>query len=371
MRWGILLGAVVVLGHLGASALPDEEPLSRAIAAYDRGRLDEAIALLEKALVTLQEPRARARALLYAGLAQAERNRPQEARKSFLLALTEDAEISPDRERVPPAVLAQFDAVRMSLQGELLVEASEPGARIFVAGTEVGRTPHVLRMPVGWHEVRLVSADGYRVAETRRLLVRAAERGRYVARLEALYGRMEVDLQPPGAQVFEGNRLIATAPTSAVSVRAGEHRYLVRCPGFADVSADVRVEPNRTVTLRARLTERPTPWYAKRRSWGFISFGLAGGALLTAFLGAKSGRSNEQEIINGLSAGTLTFERYKQELAAAESSYRWSNALFGVGGAASLAGILLVFTDRERPRPLLGRWQIVPGVGQIALARSF
>jgi hypothetical protein len=360
---GLVLLATTLATRL-AAAIPPRD-LQEGIAAYNHGEMERAEALLRAALRRLRPLAEQSLAWLYIGLAQANRGDRAAARDSFVAAMTADPTVAPDPDRIPPAVVVEFHAVRRSLRGVLRVEAPEPGARVFVDDVDRGRAPVEIRLPIGTHKVRVLSADELRAFQGS-AVVGVRGRASVTARLAPREGKLRLEVEPPEAQATAGDRRLAIG--AAIPVPAGRHRIALRAPDHYGEWREIRVRPGETAVLRARLVRVP-PAYKRRRTWGWVSLGIAGAALAGGLLVGKSARASDDAIRSGQDSGTLSYTRFQVLSAAAESNARTANVLFGVAGAAGLTGLVLVLTGGERPPPRA--WRLAPYPGGISVAKGF
>jgi hypothetical protein len=349
---------------------PSGSDLKAGIRAYDTGDLHRAAPILRAATRGLAAPRERAKAWLYLGLTLAALKDAAPARQAFAAALMDDPEIAPDSDRVAPAILGEFAAVRRLVVGELRVEAGEPRARVYVGDEERGRTPLTLRLPVGRYAVRVLSEDTYRIYEQRAVVVSARAPVRILAQLAQRLGHLKLRVVPGGANVYLRERLIATTPAKPVRLPAGRHRLAVRLPGYEEATQEVLVEPEKTVELRFALRRVPPPWYVRRRTWGWISVGLSAASLGAGLLVGKSARSSEEALRSGEREGTITHSRFNQLASSAESNARIANVFFSVAGAAAVAGLVLLFVGDPAEEPRRA-WKLLPAAGGASLAVRF
>jgi len=168
------VAASCALAFLLCGAAPSRaksDDLARGVRAYEQGDLERAEPALERASAHAETKIERARAFLTLGLVDAGRTRPKKARLRFERALALDPDVDLERDRVSPAIISLFDEVRRAILGELLVEASEAGARVYVDDEARGEAPLRLRLEKGVHVVRVVSADNERRFDATRVAI--------------------------------------------------------------------------------------------------------------------------------------------------------------------------------------------------------
>lgn len=335
--------------------------LRAAIAAYDAGDLHHAAPLLRAATRTARTPKERARAWLYLGLTLASLEGVDAARAAFRASLLEDPEQHVDPERVPPTLVAELARVRKSVLGELRIECPEPNARVFVDGRSAGQTPLTLRLPVGRHDLRVLSADGRRAHALPNTLVTARTPTVVTARLTPRLGTLLLRVAPPDARLFKGPKLLATTPRAPVLLPAGFHRLTLRADGHDDATREVLVEPEGTTELRASLRRRATPWYRTRRAWGWSALGLGAGTTLAAVLVGYSATTASDALTAGLRDRTLTARQHADLSASVDRRSLTANILYGVGAASAVTGLVLLFVGERTTEPPTRRaWRLVP-----------
>jgi hypothetical protein len=121
-------------------------------------------------------------------------------------------------------------AVPGATTGTLQVDASVPGASVAIAGDAVGPAPQKRDLGPGAHQVR-VTKDGFAPWE-REVQIVPGHAARLLARLEAAAGRLRVDADVPGANVFLDRRFLGTTPVETRDFTPGSHRLNVSAEGY-------------------------------------------------------------------------------------------------------------------------------------------
>ncbi len=153
--------------------------------------------------------------------------------------------------------------------GHIVVRSTPSGARVFIDGRDVGRTPVTTRnLTRGDHDVR-IAREGYTTVE-RRVTVTAVKPASSVtvalARTtsaapmptsevtsERALGSLGVDSRPVGASVFVDGKLIGTTPLLLPSVEPGEHDVRLEREGYRHWNASVRVVAGERQRIAASL----------------------------------------------------------------------------------------------------------------------
>ena len=148
------------------------------------------------------------------------------------------------RERV--AVVANepqtLPTVRLvAADGRVQLTTVPPDAAVSVNGAFRGRTPLQLRLAPGrGHEIA-ITKPGYETA--RRELSVAADSGRALEiELVALLGEVDVQTNPPNAEIWVDDRLVGMTPTR-LNLLAVSHKLEVRLAGYASQAMEITPRP--------------------------------------------------------------------------------------------------------------------------------
>jgi hypothetical protein len=117
-------------------------------------------------------------------------------------------------------------------------------------------------------------------------------------------------------------------------------------------------------------TAQPTPWYKKRRTWGWVTLGIAGASALGGIVFGRSANSAEEQVRMEARAGGLTVERFESLAADISSNARLSNIFFGIAGAAVVTGVVLVLLG-EKEAPARRGVRVLPTLGGAAVSVRF
>jgi hypothetical protein len=220
------------------------------------------------------------------------------------------------------AAMARLEA-RIAAAGvqALLVYSDPPGAEVRIDGRARGRTP--------FHTV--LSPGRYRVA----LVLEAHAGAEEDVEVAASASRvMEVELRP--------ERVVATSiststPTSTSTSTQAQARTETRTQTAARERAAPDLSPRPPSPLTPPPPERPQ---AKRRVYTWVAAGTAAAAVAAgAYFGAAAKQKSDQ-----LRDGTA--RTAADGLAAdARSKARTANVLYGLAGAAGVAGVTLFFVE--------------------------
>jgi hypothetical protein len=165
----------------------------------------------------------------------------------------------------------------------LALTCNVKGARVLVRRRQVGTTPlPPIRLNSGSATIEVV-ADGYHPFKHTTNL-----QGGGQASVHALLhsknttGILEVSSPVAGADVFVNGSRLGSAPAQTV-LKAGEHRVLVRRPGYEQAETTAVISAGRTTRLEVPL-DQPPPITARWWFWTGVGAVVVGGIVLTAAL---------------------------------------------------------------------------------------
>ncbi|HEU4406518.1 MAG TPA: PEGA domain-containing protein [Polyangiaceae bacterium] len=293
-----------------APKAPAARPLGETLegdakASYEAGRVLFGVGNFEGALIKFQrahelsgDPR-----LLW-NMAACEKGLRHYAK---LLALLEAYRSSPSPlidERDRDEALKIVEVARAFVSA-LKVEVSEPGARVFVDGVEVGASPLAEPVPVdiGQREVRVTKAGfrEYRKAQ----VVPGADSITLQVRLEPErhQGRLVLDAGPRDAIEVDG-RAAGVGHWEGV-LPSGAHHVRVTAPGMRPYDTDVVLGDDETRRLRAAL--EPERSGSGLGPWPWVVGGVlaAGGLALGGYLLFKPEDKYAPPAVGNLPPGTV------------------------------------------------------------------
>ncbi|WP_456444850.1 PEGA domain-containing protein [Oceanithermus sp.] len=136
--------------------------------------------------------------------------------------------------------------------GTLAIESSPGGAKVFIDGAYRGRTPLVLELRPGMHDVEL-RLEGYEPYRAR-VQVRAGQTTRLSPRLVRTVrtGTLFVDSSPQGAQVYVDGDPVGRTPVQ-LALDEGTHDVELRLEGYEPYRVRVQVRAGQTTRLSPRL----------------------------------------------------------------------------------------------------------------------
>ena len=141
------------------------------------------------------------------------------------------------------------------------VATSPPGATIYVDRRELGgygKTPRVLALSPGTYTF-LLDMPGYVPVEKAGVELKVGERQTVHAELSRILGHLQVDGDPPGAQVRVDDRegpVVGAIPTT-LDLSPGERKVVITREGYVPKELSARIEEKMTTELTVHL-ERQT-----------------------------------------------------------------------------------------------------------------
>jgi hypothetical protein len=168
---------------------------------------------------------------------------------------------------------------------------------------------------------------------------------------KASVGTLEIAGAMPGAKIVVDGRMSATVPLEAtdpsapavLSLPPGVHRIKVSAPGHFPATERAQIFAGQRTRLAIDLE--------KNRSNGPLILGGAGvasviaGAILGGVVKSKADGWSDACRAGMPCAAGYTRERYESDRASIDRGRTVANALYGVGGAAILAGVIWFFLD--------------------------
>ena len=153
-------------------------------------------------------------------------------------------------------------------------------------------------------------------------------------------GRLAIQVEPFGAEVFVDGEPKGTAPIDPLTVDAGPHEVVARAPGRVEVRRKVAVPGGGelTVALELPMVETDTPPEEEEgpsySPWTWVTLGtgiaLAGAGAAVFVLGGM----DHQEVEDALGKGTMRYSKAQDLQESGDAKRTAGVVLLGVGGAA-------------------------------------
>ena len=138
-----------------------------------------------------------------------------------------------------------------SLKASLKVEGGTKGAKVLIDGLSHD-IPWSAEMNPGNYVVESV-LDGYKPYRQDISLEEGETRVITLPQLEMITGRLQVDCQPSGAEVFVDGKKIGNAPNTFAQIHVGEHRVDIKKSGYQKLTKIVTVKENEQTKVSGTL----------------------------------------------------------------------------------------------------------------------
>jgi hypothetical protein len=142
--------------------------------------------------------------------------------------------------------------------GELTVESTPGGARVFVAGKDRGATPLTLALAPGTYDLELRAGDERHTLPVRVKAGAVTAQHVFLQKTQAATGRLRITSEPPSAAVAVDGRGRGKTPVLITDLAAGPHDVVVTGTS-GSVRQRVRVDPAATTTVMVPLPRNAPP----------------------------------------------------------------------------------------------------------------
>lgn len=344
----------------GAFLGPGRTNLAEGRVLYERADFESAIPVLDGAVAQLQDGMAGATdskdlidALLLLGLAHASIGNQDEARATFQRAITLEPSRELDAVNYPPKMVSLFNEVRSAVRGQsmaqLVVQAAEPEAEVYVDGQPVGKAPvTVADLPPGEHYVLVRGQGGKRSfakltlgvgerevyqapLEGRSFATAGASAGERSRQIRQLYGSLGTHVAT-GVLVLGGELPSGEVGLQLYETRTGNFSQMLSAPAGSDpVSAVLDLVPS----VSSWLTEEGT-LRTDRVSTTPAPLDVSANQLLSSILLDPEPIVDQVVVTRG------------------PPWYVWAGVAAVVGGGAATAAVLLTSDDPDPVDPNQG-----------------
>ncbi len=163
-----------------------QELLKEAESEFKTASFQRSLKTLRRVQAQTKDNTLLARVALFIGLNNAVMGRQSNAISFFRQALKRDPTLVLDAKQFKPSLVDLLEQVRSEVKGQLVVRADQHSAEVFLDGQRMGLAPTTLTLPVGKHQLKVVTKNG-RWAHQREVVVRY---------MEKTLVAMELDLVP-------------------------------------------------------------------------------------------------------------------------------------------------------------------------------
>jgi hypothetical protein len=150
-------------------------------------------------------------------------------------------------------MLLALDAFARGRKGYLVIDSMTEGAKVYVDGKLVGKTPFDKPIPLrpGKHKLKATKA-GHSTLELN-FKIRARKKTEMMVELLPFSGLVKFTANIDGAEVYVDNKLLGHTPLIR-DVVAGDHKVLILKEGYNDFASDINVKAGEKMFVEGRLT---------------------------------------------------------------------------------------------------------------------
>ena len=187
-----------------------------------------------------------------------------------------------------------------SLMARLDVKCPTSGAQVYVNDDLMGTVPWAGSLYANYYKVE-VRKDGYRSQSQTVNLSEKESRTLDFPALSAIVGRLNVDYQPMGSDVYIDGQKMGTTPDIFRNVSVGAHKVEIRKDGYSTLTRTVTVEENKQVELTGSLTAVSTPTPANNNNTAVSTQTPANSNTVTASQTSNGTSQNKTFEVKGVS----------------------------------------------------------------------
>lgn len=150
-------------------------------------------------------------------------------------------------------MLLAVDAGARGRKGQLVIDSMTDGAKVYVDGNLVGKTPIKKPIPLkpGKHKLKATKA-GHSTLELE-FKIKARKKLEMMVELLPFSGLVKFSANIDGAEVYVDNQLIGHTPLVR-DVVAGDHKIMILKEGYNDYEFDINVKAGEKMFVEGRLT---------------------------------------------------------------------------------------------------------------------
>lgn len=272
------------------------------------------------------------------------------------LQLASDPEDRADAER-------RLQRLRPLLLATLQLRGGSAGWEVAIDGRSVGHTPlEPIEVAGGSRVVRLS-----RAGHSRELAVEVPDGGEVVVDLDALglepaSGRLLLTGGRAGDRVTIDGQAVAWTLGEPLELEAGDRQLQVQRAERPPFSMTARVDAGQDTTVAVEI---PDPPPAGTDPWPWVTVGLGAAALTTAGILTGLGYS-DHDTAERIDRSTRPAE-YNEWIDSGNTKLYASYALYAVGGALVVTGLVLLLLPEDEPADASAGAFLVPTPGGAAL----
>jgi len=139
--------------------------------------------------------------------------------------------------------------------GTLKISSEPSGAKVYVEGNYKGKTPIILNLPPGTHEIEIIK-EGYKKYTTK-VALNPEEKKALSVTLTPAYGFLTVYSSPSNAEVYIDGNYVGDTPLENYKLSTGEHIIKIKKEGYQDYNKTITINPAEIMKLEVTLSEKP------------------------------------------------------------------------------------------------------------------
>ena len=144
-------------------------------------------------------------------------------------------------------------SAKIAVYGNVSIASAPEGADIYINDIRKGKTPLVLHdLTAGEYEIS-IRKDGFET-HTEPLVVNGSATTEVTAILTQNYGALQIESDPPGAEVYIDGRKSGVTPVTLARIENGDHTVKVVRSGYDTWTNQVSIAAGRQSTIQARLS---------------------------------------------------------------------------------------------------------------------
>lgn len=271
---------------------------------------------------------------------------------------TPPCDVCPTDPQQDKANVARRVEVLKKLKAKVYVESSPPGAQITIANdagvaarAHSGETIDVL----GGHYDLSTELDGFE-PHHQAIDVRIGKPYTYFVPLVAQKGRLAMQVRPPDARIFLGDRLVGIGH---IDLALEGNTYVVTTEAADRITDKRQIEVHANQVKRVQVELTPQPQLGRRQLIGFSTAAgaVSAGLLLTAF--QNTGLAGLGSVAGGAAGFAGSLFLLPDDLPLGTSNLTLTAT---IGGGVLGAGVGLLFTQRaEVIQPMIGATLVIGG----------
>lgn len=195
--------------------------------------------------------------------------------------------------RIPPMKQRdrQFYSVEeLITEGTLVINSIPPGAEILLNGTQYGFTPYQGKLLEGDYELILKKEMHHDKIEQIKVVPDTTMS--YTYRLKPRFGKLSLESNPPGVEIFLDGNLMGKTPLVMEKVPSGSHEVFARLEFYEDVNKTYIIEDDKTIsdnlimpkTQAALNLEKRRLWTRFRKATTYAAVTSGAGSLVLKYL---------------------------------------------------------------------------------------